>query len=337
MKKRYAFLSHPIVMPLALSAAFLAALIFALLFRKTPSVMLFCLLLAGVCFAGAMRQLFLCHHRASVLLESLYEDPSADVLLRSDADCIALAETIRKSIRSTREQDYQVSLMEKQASLSALQSQINPHFLYNTLDGIRSKALMEDQIEIAQMAEKLAVFFRYCISNKEKLVRVREELTHINDYYIIQKFRFGDRFDMVVDIEDESIIEYYMPKMTLQPIVENALHHGIEKSSKKGLVKIHILATDKDVIITVSDNGTGMDYRTLNELNQKIREGKIEKRKKGNGIAMVNISQRIRLTFGDAYGLEYRSLKAVGTDAVIRLPIVNDFSRVNYEKREFQS
>lgn len=249
-----------------------------------------------------------------------------------------MKERLRNAPEKTEKEESetveQLRLALRNAEYSSLQSQINPHFLYNTLDSIRAKALIENQTEIADMAEHLAVFFRYCISNREHLVRLREELDHIHDYYLIQKFRFGDRFELEVHLEDERLMDYYIPKMTLQPIVENALHHGIEKGTRKGLVSIRVIEVSDMLEITVSDNGAGMDPLQVKEMNEKMDGAALQREKKRNGIAVSNIAARIRLTFGSDYGIRYRSVQNVGTDAVVTLPAVDDFARVRYDSRD---
>ncbi len=225
--------------------------------------------------------------------------------------------------------------LRKRAQMYALQNQINPHFLYNTLDSIRSKALMEGQDEIASMTEILARFFRYCIAESNNLVKAGEELSHIKDYYYIQKYRFEDRFDMNISLEDDGLVDMYMPRMTLQPIVENALMHGLEHVMRKGILEIRMETVGDRFVITVADNGIGMDEQTLISMNKKMNSGKMPASSGGKhgGIAVSNVNARLKMIFGDSYGIFYRSLKNAGTDCVISLPIVDDFSRNKYENK----
>lgn len=234
-----------------------------------------------------------------------------------------------------QEQDRQeLQLIQKRIELSVLQNQINPHFLYNTLDSIRSRALMDGQKEIARMTEILSRFFRYCISNSDNLVKMREELNHIEDYYYIQKYRFEERFNMTIEVEDEEIYELYIPKMTLQPIVENAMVHGLEKSEKAGLIQLKIYRTDKRLIILVSDNGVGMSQESLIRLNERMQQQLFDagrSKDRHNGIALSNVNARLKITFGEENGIHYRSMEGEGTDAVITMPVVDVFARVKYE------
>ncbi len=228
----------------------------------------------------------------------------------------------------------EIELMRKRVELSMLQNQINPHFLYNTLDSIRSKALIENQTEIADMTEALARFFRYCIGNHEKLVKVREELKHIEDYFHIQEYRFEDRFRMEIYVEEDDK-DYYLPKMTLQPLVENALLHGLEAVNRRGMLNIRVTRLKDELLISVSDNGIGMDQTALQNLNSRLSERYfIKNNSKNNGIAGYNVNSRIKLIFGEEYGITYQSEWGKGTDALIRLPLVDDFSRGRFEEQD---
>lgn len=227
-----------------------------------------------------------------------------------------------------------LEIAKKRVELFTLQSQINPHFLYNTLDSIRGKALLDGQKEIASMTEVLSKFFRYCISRSESLVKIKEELNHINDYYYIQKYRFEDRFDMEIEVESEEIYDYYIPKMTLQPLVENAMIHGLEKVNRKGMLLLRLIMTEQTIVITVSDDGVGMSPEKLEKLNQRMNQMLFVSSGKGgkhNSIAVTNVNARIKITFGEEYGIHYRSLENQGTDAIVRIPKIDDFSRNKYE------
>lgn len=240
-----------------------------------------------------------------------------------------------KDIRWEEEEDKKLEIVKKRVELYTLQSQINPHFLYNTLDSIRGRALLDGNQEIASMTEVLSRFFRYCISHGESLVKLREEINHIRDYFYIQKYRFEDRFDMEIEMENEALYEDYLPRMTLQPLVENAMIHGLEKVNRKGLLKIRCIATEKKVVLTVSDNGAGMSVEQLDKLNQQMDRMLLSgnKRKNHSGIAVSNVNARIKMTFGEEYGIHYRSMENAGTDAEILLPVIDDFLRVRYEDR----
>lgn len=217
---------------------------------------------------------------------------------------------------------------KRKAQYLALQNQINPHFLYNTLDSIRSEAMLAQLDNVADMTEALASFFRYTISKVENLVSVEEELQNCATYFKIQEYRFEDRLQMEVQCapgEWDEIRRCRLPKLTLQPILENAIIHGTELKLGAGKVVIHFERTQKRLLIRVSDNGVGMDEKTLARLNSRLGKNALgvqkEEQRKG-GLALVNVDHRIRLLFGDEYGLHIFSILGCGTDVEVTIPIV---------------
>lgn len=223
-----------------------------------------------------------------------------------------------------------LNLSKKQAQYLALQNQINPHFLYNTLESIRSEALCAGVDGVAFMTEALATFFRYTISNIDHLVTLEDELSNIENYYVIQKYRFGDKLNLTIEYgEDLKILNLKLPKLILQPIVENAIYHGIEGKMGEGNLKIRIYCTGERLIIRISDDGMGMEQEKLEDLNNKLLMKKLEditetNRDKRGGIAVLNVNNRIKLLLGEKYGITIQSKKNVGTDVEITLPIIKE-------------
>jgi len=235
-----------------------------------------------------------------------------------------------KELCETIEGHYSAKLEDRQSKINSLQSQINPHFLYNTLECIRSEAIYQKNDSIANMAKSLAAFFRYSISKKENVVTIQDELNNINNYIMIQNYRFENKYqlEVVIEQEDMRVYSYLIPKMTIQPIVENSIYHGLETKSGECRVKISIHPTDGDLILIISDNGIGMKAETLKRLRQGMENG-METGKEneedmvhGNGIALYNVNQRIKLIFGSRYGLSVYSTKGIGTDVEIWMPIL---------------
>ena len=227
-------------------------------------------------------------------------------------------------------------IFDKQTELTALQSQINPHFLYNTLECIRGQALLDDNIEIAKMVEALSSFFRYSISKKGNLVTLRDELANTENYMLIQRYRFNNRFSMeiIIDEEDEVAYDFLVPRLIIQPVIENAIFHGLEERMEGGIVSIEVIVTDLDMIITISDNGKGIDCAELEELNNRMNANDMELEDKNNqintGIALPNINRRIRLLFGEEYGVNVYSTLGKGTDVEIIIP-------ANYKREEHEN
>lgn len=227
---------------------------------------------------------------------------------------------------------YTANMNDSQLHINALQNQINPHFLYNTLECIRSEAIIQGCDNIAYMSHALASFFRYSISRRENIVTLRDELNNIRNYFIIQQFRFEDRFSLKIstdgDDSDAELQECLLPKMTIQPIVENSVFHGLEPKAGQGQVEIRIRSTENLLQLIVTDNGIGMDMDTLERMriNIESENGSLNFNKNGghgNGIAMHNVNQRIKLIFGSEYGMKIYSSKNHGTQVEILIPIVH--------------
>lgn len=230
---------------------------------------------------------------------------------------------------------------KRQAQYLALQNQINPHFLYNTLESIRSEAMEAGMESVVCMTEALAHFFRYTISNMENMVTLEEELDNINTYFLIQKYRFEERIGLTIEYDEEEhdlLNHCLLPKLTLQPVVENSIIHGIERKMGFSTVRIVLRCTEKRLIIQVSDDGIGMQPEALDDLNRKLNQSLFEslhnKKKKG-GIALVNVNNRIHLIFGEEYGMTVYSTPGVGTDVMIELPLVTsrrELKKVDFDK-----
>lgn len=216
----------------------------------------------------------------------------------------------------------------REAQILALQNQINPHFLYNTLETIRSEAIMNGAVNAGTMAEALATFFRYTISNLDYLVQIEDELENIQNYFTIQHYRFGNKIGIQItyDEEDKNILRLYIPKLIMQPVVENAIYHGIEQKLGAGQVTISISYTKQNLDIMISDDGIGIKDTELSEINNRLWTDSenygYEKSEKSGGIAIRNVNQRIKLLFGEEYGIWLNSIYGIGTDVHIKLPVV---------------
>ena len=220
-------------------------------------------------------------------------------------------------------------LNKRQAQYLALQNQINPHFLYNTLESIRSEALLAKLDSVADMTEALASFFRYTISKVENLVSVEEELQNCQTYFRIQCYRFGERLNLNIEYDPEDQDEIFrcrLPKLTMQPILENSIIHGTELKIGTGNLTIHLERTARRLLIRVSDDGIGMDAETLARINSRLGRGGLsavsQEREQSGGVALTNVDNRIRLLFGSEYGLHVFSVPDCGTDVEITLPAI---------------
>jgi len=221
-----------------------------------------------------------------------------------------------------------IKMSKKQAEYLALQNQISPHFLYNTLEAIRGDALDAGLNNIAETTEALATFFRYTITEVENLVTLEDELENVENYFIIQQYRFGEKLNMeIMTGEDSAVLQSQLPKLTLQPIIENAVFHGLECKRGFGTIRIKIETTKKKLLISILDNGVGIEEEQLDMINQRLNHIEMnyeidDKEEKRGGIALLNVSSRIKLLFGEEYGLHIYSNKNIGTNVRITLPFI---------------
>ena len=218
-----------------------------------------------------------------------------------------------------------IKLKQKEAELNSLQNQINPHFLYNTLESIRGAALYHGIHEIAAMSKALSLLFRYSISDRV-LVSIKEEIQHLDNYMSIQNFRYENKFDLVYSIPPE-LYSYKILKLVLQPLIENSIKHGLEMKLGKGLIKLEILSLDSTIKIQISDDGLGILPKKVEELNRALSRNEYlaghEGDRTGTGIGVRNVNSRIKLYFGEQYGLKFRDAM-IGTTVEITLPAVKD-------------
>jgi two-component system sensor histidine kinase YesM len=217
---------------------------------------------------------------------------------------------------------YEAKLSKKQAELSALQSQINPHFLYNTLNSLSGIGLAYNVMEVVNISSAMSRIFRYSIKG-EDMVSIKDEISCIQDYLLIMDIRYQGKFETMIHIE-ESILEMKTLKMVLQPIVENAMYHGLEMKNGEGRLSIQGFRSDNGYLqFDIEDNGVGMNEQQLSALLKGIRED--ENREllgtDKQSIGLGNINKRIKLQFGSQYGLDVVSEQFAGTKVTLRLPV----------------
>lgn len=208
---------------------------------------------------------------------------------------------------------YKIQLMEREAELKALEAQINPHFLYNTLATISWVARKEKAPGVMKISNSLAKFYRLVLSKGVTIISIEEEVEMVKSYLEIQKTRFDDLFDVVYKI-DERVYRYNIVKNILQPLVENALSHGIEPKRYHGTIIIYMGLTEDRICLKVIDDGVGMNSNTLS----RVRLGMVE-RSKGSGYAVKNIMQRLRAYYGDNFSINIFSKPGIGTTISIEV------------------
>ena len=205
---------------------------------------------------------------------------------------------------------------KRKSEFNSLQAQINPHFLYNTLDIIVWQIENEKQSEAVHTVTALARFFRLSLGKGKNIVTVKAEIEHVKNYLMIQHMRFKNKFDYEFDVEND-VLELSSLKLMLQPLVENAIYHGMEFMDGDGLITIKAWREDNELYLSVADNGLGM---TEDKVNLILAGRSNSGNGRGSGIGVKNVNERIKLYFGEGYGLKIDSEPDVGTTITIHLP-----------------
>jgi len=224
-----------------------------------------------------------------------------------------MAKQISRLLENIREAERQKRKLE----IKALQAQINPHFLANTLNMIAFIAKLKNEGSIVTLVNAIIELLRGSMKNDDHLQTVSDEIELLKNYITIQNYRLMNKFDVAYDI-DPAIESNLIPKFVLQPIVENAIIHGVEPSNRRGLIEIRGYQEKRKMIFEITDNGVGIDRA---ELPQILMNQKNEGKERFTGIGIGNVNDRIKLLFGNAYGLEMRSAKNEYTTLIIKLPM----------------
>lgn len=300
-----------------------------------------CLFAAGICSHSAIwfliavclsvsgiyiyRQLFC---KVVNKIDAIKEHYSLSVPEETDRNYIKYLCFILDMVDHTLDIEYSNQLMRKQAEFDSMKSQINPHFLYNTLDSIRGYALMEKAPIAADMIEILSRIFRYTISQKNDRIMIREELEMVQDYLAIQRYRLSNQLILDVKVQEgsEGLLDYQVPKLIIQPFIENAVKHGMKDNIQDFCIDIDIGFSGRMMVIAVSDDGCGMSTEQLAQLNEKLyfneygKSGSSVKSQTGSGIAIVNVNARIKLLYGETYGVTAYSTQGMGSRFEITMP-----------------
>lgn len=217
-------------------------------------------------------------------------------------------------IQDLMEQNIREQEAKRKSELKALQSQINPHFLYNTLDSIIWMAEGKKNEEVVLMTASLARLLRQSISNEDEVVSIGQEVEYARGYLTIQKMRYKDKMEFQIDV-DPSILHIPLIKLVLQPVIENAIYHGLKYKESKGLLMVKGFRKNGNAVLQVIDNGVGMDQETLDHIYEKHKVNY-----QSNGVGVYNVQKRLQLYYGSEYGITYESEKGVGTTATITIP-----------------
>ncbi|MDT3417266.1 MULTISPECIES: sensor histidine kinase [Brevibacillus] len=221
-------------------------------------------------------------------------------------------------IRQLMDQIIREQEAKRKSELEVLQAQINPHFLYNTLNSVVRMVGIGKNEDVITTITALSKLFRISLSKGKNIITVQEELEHVRNYLVIQKMRYKNKFTYEITAQDE-VLPCKTLKLLLQPIVENAIYHGIEPLADQGRITVSAERSDGDILFRVRDNGLGIPPHVL----EQIGSGQI-KSKDGSGVGIKNVHERIRLFFGEAYGLSIESDEETGTTVTIRIPMITE-------------
>lgn len=225
---------------------------------------------------------------------------------------------IQQLMSTVREEEVNL----RKTELKALQAQINPHFLYNTLDSIAWMCEQGRNADAVKMVHALARLFRISISKGHELIPISKEIEHAESYLQIQKYRYKNQFTYQFDV-DPDCLDYYCNKITLQPIIENAINHGLDLLVDEGVILVQVRQDGEDIVFSVQDNGVGMSPEQIDSI---LRHGPKDR----TGIGIKNVNDRLKIYFGKQYGLHITSELDVGTCVEIRMPKIQEG---NYEAK----
>jgi two-component system sensor histidine kinase YesM len=217
---------------------------------------------------------------------------------------------------------------KRKSEFKALQAQINPHFLYNTLDSIVWMNENQNYEGVTIMVSALAKLFRVSISKGSEIINVSDEIDHATSYLTIQKIRYKDKFNFRIEAQPEVLYQKTL-KLVLQPIIENAIYHGISQLQEKGEIKIAVAIEDGNIVYRVTDNGYGIKPEVLKTILDREPASA-----HGGGVGLKNVNERIKLCYGIEYGLEIVSELDVGTTVIIRIPLNDSGNGGRYENNK---
>jgi len=233
-------------------------------------------------------------------------------------------------IKSLLDDVYNKQQKLRSAELTALQFQINPHFLYNTFDSVLWLNRAGRKEDVETMVDSLATFFRIGVSKGEATITVREEILHLKSYLDIQKIRYRERLEYTVEVSDE-VLDCKIPKLTLQPLAENAIYHGIDMNDQEGEISVKINRSGERIIIVISDTGKGMSEEQTDKLNRMLRGERTQAVKVGYGIR--NVYDRLDIIYEGRTRMYYESEEEEGTSVIIEIPVEKKSDEIDTTER----
>ncbi|WP_256762119.1 sensor histidine kinase [Cohnella sp. WQ 127256] len=270
-----------------------------------PRIIIITILITFIVCAGMAylfsRQIIIPIRKLSGLMSQVEDDHfTAHITVSGNDEITQLGLSFNKMLERLRElisEVYTAQLNKKEAELKAFQAQINPHFLYNTLDTIYWMSRMEKAFETSELVQALSKLFRLSLNSGREITTVRDEVEHLRHYVVIQQKRYEEMIDFQISVDEETL-DCHTVKLILQPFVENAIVHGIEKKGDSGIIRVEIKQEQDLLVFYISDSGNGVDLEEIQHLLEHYGDN-------NKGFAVKNINDRIQLYFGKQYGIEF--------------------------------
>lgn len=288
-----------------------------MLYFVVAAILLICVVvISHLISRGITRPIENLRDSMSMVQEGKFDKANVEITTDNEIGSLSRSfNVMTEKIHTLMDQNIYEQKQKRKSELKALQAQINPHFLYNTLDSIIWMSEAGRNEEVVVMTSALARLFRQSISNEKEQVPVSQEIEYVRSYLTIQKMRYKDKLDYHIDV-DASIMKSPIIKFALQPIVENAIYHGIKYKDTKGNLWVRGFIKDDKVQIEIEDDGIGMDAEAMSHLFDERKTNF-----KTNGVGVTNVQKRLQLYYGSDYGLSYRSQVGVGTTATVKIPL----------------
>lgn len=229
--------------------------------------------------------------------------------------------TMSKDIEILTNDNIRINDEKKTLQLLALQEQMNPHFVLNALNTIKWMALIAKEQNIVEMVISLSKVI-YAFRNDDAFCTIEKEIDFVKNYISVMNFRYGNVIHVKYEIE-ETILQHHIPMFIIQPLVENSLKHGFETTNHQGHIAIQVFEERELICIRIRDDGKGIPEQLLCELNERLSKPLAQQKNENNGIGLINIAKRLKLYYGETYGVSVGSIADSGTEVVITLPVNN--------------
>ena len=298
------------------------------------SIVNFTLLVIGLIFLGVILLAVYLSHSLSRPIQELQDftqraansELSVHIETRGKDEIAQLGHSFNKMINQIQElmsENVEEQKLLRKLEMESLDNQIKPHFIYNTLDLIIGQLESNNTSQASYLIEALGNFFRLSLSKGREIVPIASEVEHVRNYLFIQQLRHGEEYQYEIIVEDPRILEHYIPRLLLQPLVENAIYHGILRSQRQGKITIVVYGVNSDIIFEIHDDGQGIEPGKLQDVNEVLR-GVRQLRNEKEYFGLRNVNKRAQLMFGEEYGVVLTSVVNEGTTAILKIKAIEE-------------